>query len=594
MAAATKKRVSSKRPKAAKKGKWKDLLQSLPGYDPYRDAQGCWFDGVAAQLAIDFFGECITHVEGDLAGQPFRLERWQQAYVANLFGWKRKDKLGREVRRYRKSLLYVPRKNGKTPFAAALALYVMFCDDERGQQNYMAAAEREQAGFLFRQARGMVESELMLSNQARIFGGSAPGGQSRSIVKNGDASFLKVLSADANTKHGQNSHFICIDELHAQPNRDLYDVLATSMASQNRKQPLMVMITTADFMRESICNEQYEYACRVRDGIISDATYLPCIYEALPADDWKSEVIWSKANPNLGVSVSLDYLRQECKVAQEVPGYENTFKRLHLNMRTEQDVRWLPMDLWDACNTPVDLDMFSQRDCFLGLDLANTLDIAALYAIFPPKSEGGLWYVWPWYWVPAEVCVKRERTNKTKYTDWIRRGFMVQTDGDVTDYSFIRAKANELRDRFHVIRLAFDPWNATQLATELMDDGIECVKFPQTISNYNEPCKKLEELLAARQIAHGGHPATRWMASNVAIHTDGRGYKMPSRKASTEKIDGIAALLMGLGVAIQEPAGMSERTGLTFLDAPTEEQIESKPIVQQDNLAWFGNDIDDD
>lgn len=607
----TRKRVSSKRPK---RDKWRELLTSLPGYDPYRGSEGCWFDADAAQLALDFFPECIRHVEGELAGDSFRLERWQCAFIANLFGWKRKDSSGREVRRFRKSLLYVPRKNGKTPFAAAISLLVFFCDDERGQQNYMAAAEREQAGFLFRQARGMVETEPALDKQCHIYGGTAPAGQSKSIVKNNDISYLKVISADAITKHGQNSHLIVIDELHAQPNRELYDVLSTSLASRNRKQPLFIMITTADFMRESICNETYEYACKVRDGLIDDPAFLPCIYEALPGDDWKSEAVWAKANPNLGVSVSIDYLRAECKVAQETPAYENTFKRLHLNMRTEQDVRWLPLDQWDACAgcdaerfRVVEMGLLAGRDCFLGLDLANTNDVASLYAVFPPATEGEAWKVWPYYWSHEEACLKRERSNRAKFMGWVNQGHMIMTPGSVIDYSFIRQTVLDINRRYRVIKLAFDPWNAEQLAVELGLEGIECVKFQQSMTNYNEPCKKLEELLANRKLAHGGHPVTRWMVSNVTARYDGRGYLMPCRKASTEKIDGVMALLMGLGVAIVEEENLlSTRSPITIIglgnSPPAEPTPEAKPDEEarysqkatSDPLAWFGKDISDD
>lgn len=578
-----------------RKDKWRELLTSLPGYDPYRDSQGCWFEPEAAQLALDFFPECVKHVEGELAGEPFRLEDWQRSFVANIFGWKRKDSSNRTVRRYRKALLYVPRKNGKTPFAAALSLYVFFCDNEAGQQNYMAAAEREQAGFLFRQARGMVEAEPVLERQCRVYGGSAPAGQSKSIVKNKDISYLKVISADAVSKHGQNSHLVVIDELHAQPNRELYDVLTTSLASRNRKQPLFIMITTADFLRESICNEVYEYACKVRDGIVDDQAFLPCIYEATTDENWKDEKTWRKANPNLGVSVSLDYLKAECKVAQETPGYENTFKRLHLNMRTEQDVRWIPLEAWDACaGSPAVHELFG-RDCFLGLDLANTNDVASLYAVFPPITEGEAWKVWPWYWSHEEACLKRERSNRAKFMGWVNQGHMSMTPGNVIDYSFIREKVLWVAREFRVIKLAFDPWNAEQLAVELGLEGIECVKFQQSMTNYNEPCKKLEELLANKRLAHGGHPVTRWMVSNVMARYDGRGYLMPCRKASTEKIDGVMALLMGLGVAIVEDENLlCQRNPITIMGIDANSPpAEPTPESKQDPLAWFGRDIDD-
>lgn len=367
------------------------VIREIPGYDPYASAGESWFDESAAQRAVDFFGHdtdgCLRHVEGDLRGKLFKLERWQQAIVANLFGWKMRDTMGREVRRYREAMVFVPRKNGKTPLVAGIALFVLFCDDEKAQQNYCAAADRNQAGYLFRHARGMVDLEPELSRRCRIYGGNAAAGQSKSIVREDEGSFLRVLSADADTKHGGNSHFIAIDELHTQPSRDLVDVLQSSLASANRKQPLMIHVTTAGFDRHSICYEKYEYACRVRDGIINDPSFLPVIYEAPVESDWKDESVWAKANPNFGISVSVDYLRRECQKGIDSPAYQNTFRRLYLNQWTEQDVRWLDMDKWDAGNTPIDPADFEGQPCFAGLDLASTNDIAALVLLFPVESD---------------------------------------------------------------------------------------------------------------------------------------------------------------------------------------------------------------
>lgn len=536
--------------------KWRELLALIPGYDAIGTAGDSWFDAKAAQEAIAFIEECLVHVEGDLAGKPFLLEPWQKALVACLFGWKRYDVQGRVVRRYRQVLLYIPRKNGKSPLAAAIGLYIYFCDGEKGQQDYVAAADREQAGMLFRHVKGMVTANSLLESRCTIYGGNAAAGQSKSLVNEKDGSFLRVISADADNKHGGNSHLILIDELHAQPNRDLVDVLSTSMASQNRKQPLMIFITTADFARPSICNEKHDYACRVRDGQIDDPTFLPVVYEADAAkDDWTKEETWRKANPNLGVSVSLEYLRTECKRAQEIPAYENTFKRLHLNMKTDADVRWLSSELWAGGNTKFDPEQLEGRSCFLGLDLANTMDIASAVAVFPPFDDDEIWHVLPFFWVPKDIVDKREKANKTSYRAWISSGEMFVTPGDEIDYGAIRRFIRDtLSDKYRIEKVAYDPWNATEFAQNLQEDGLEVVKFQQSISNFNEPCVKLEQLLVGKRIVHAGHRVLAWMAGNVAIHEDGRGYKMPSRKKSTEKIDGIAALLMGLGEAILEPA----------------------------------------
>lgn len=526
---------------------WQKLLRLIPGYDPIKTAGDSWFDVEAGQLAIDFFPECLKHVEGDKADQPFELEDWEKAWVANLMGWKRTDKLGRIVRRYRESLLYIPRKNGKTPLAAGVCLEVLFCDGEPGAQIYSAAAEREQAALLFRHAKGMVEKEPELADRARIYGGV---GQRSIVLKDDEASVYKVLSADADTKHGGNSHLVLIDELHAQPNRDLVDVLQTSMASANRKQPLLIHITTADFDRESICNEKYDYACKVRDGIISDPSFLPVIYEAARDDDWTSPKVWAKANPNLGVSVSEEYLARECKRAQETPTYENTFKRLHLNMRTGQDVRWLPMEKWDACDLAFEINNLEGSECFAGLDLASTTDVAAFVLAFP--TSGG-YLIWPHFWVPQEGAARREKTDRVPYETWARQGFLETTPGNVIDYDRIRVRINELGQTCRIRKIAVDRWNSTQLVTQLTGDGFELEGFGQGFASMSAPAKKLEELILGGKLRHRGHPVLRWMASNAAAEEDAAGNIKPSKAKSSEKIDGIVALVMALGVAMVAP-----------------------------------------
>jgi len=543
----------SKRPTPAKPlaKKWQTLLRLIPGYDPFRDCDGCWFDPVAAQAAIDFFPECIRHVEGGLAGQPFVLEEWQKAVVANLFGWFKYDNKGRVCRRYRECLLYVPRKNGKTPFCAALALFVFFCDGEQGSQCYVAAGEREQAGMLFRQAKGMVEYEPELMSRCKIYGGNASAGQSKSIVKEEDGSFLRVISADADTKHGGNTHLAIIDELHVQPNRDLVDVLRTSMASQNRLQPLFLYLTTADFARHSICNEVHNRAKQVRDGNVSDPAFLPVIYEATLDDDWKLPATWAKANPNLGVSVSLDFMQRECQEAINNPAYENTFKRLHLNIQTEQDVRAIPMDKWNACDIGlINEDTLEGMECTAGLDLSTTTDVTAFVMLFKPREEGGRFIIVPRFWIPGDNAQRREKKDRVPYTQWIREGWITSHDGNRLEYGQIRRDINELNRRFNIKSIAYDRWNATQLVLELQGDGIEMSEFGQGFASMNVPTKELLAKIVSEQLSHGGNPVLKWMASNAATQEDPAGNLKFSKGKSTEKIDGIVALTMALGEQI--------------------------------------------
>ena len=513
---------------------------------------------------IDFFAECLKHIEGALAGQPFILEPWEQAFVGNLFGWKRKNEFGKVVRRYREALLYVPRKNGKTPLVAGLCNYVLFCDGEAGAQIYSAAAEREQATYLFRHAKGMVEREPELDRRAKIFGGV---GHRSIVLREDEASVYKVLSADADTKHGGNSHMVIVDELHAQPNRELVDVLQTSMASANRTQPLFINITTADWDRPSICNEKYEYACKVRDGIFKDKSFLPMIYEAKPEEDWQNPETWRKANPNLGVSVSQEHLERECRRAQEVPGYENTFKRLHLNMKTSSESRWLPMDAWRECGGAIELPSLAGQQCWGGLDLAKTTDVAAFVLAFADDDDGIT--LLSWFFVPEDTAAERERSGRIPYQTWGRQGFVELTPGNQIDYSFIRKRINECATLYDLREVAFDPWNATQFAQEMTSDGIEVVEFRQSVANYNEPCREFESLVRARKLRHGNHPVMTWMASNVMVKTDPSGNIRPVKPehGNTAKIDGIVAGIMAVARAClgRDQQSVYETRGLFVL-----------------------------
>lgn len=521
-----------------------DLAKDIPGYDPFASAGECRFERKAAQKALEFFPAMLRHVEGTMAGQPFQLERWQQSIIANLFGWFRAD----GSRRYREALLFVPRKNGKTPLAAGIALYILFCDPEFGQQNYLAAGEREQAGYLFRQCKGMVQRKQALEKNCRCYGSTAAAGQSQSIVRQSRNSFLRVVSADADTKHGGNTSLAIIDELHVQPNRDLVDVFTTSMASANRKNPLLIYLTTSDFERESICNEKHDYACKVRDGVIDDPSFLPIIYEASKEDDWTSPETWRKANPNLGVSVSLEYLERECKRAQETPAYENTFKRLHLNLRTEQDVRWLSLDSWDTCKREFTAADLEGRPCFGGLDLASTTDIAAFVLVFPGEPL----FVLPFFWVPKERMRARERKDRVPYATWAGKGLIRATDGNVIDYDVIRRDINRLRETFDVRKVAVDRWNASQIVTQLIGDGLEIEYFGQGFASMTAPTKQIERLVVSRQLAHDGHAVLRWMVSNASVEEDAAGNQKPSKKKSTEKIDGVVAAIMAVGISTGE------------------------------------------
>ena len=401
---------------------WRSLLLEIPGgYDSIATAGNCCFDSDTAELWVSFFHECIRHVKGSLAGELMKLERWQQAIICNAYGWKKPNGL----RRYSECFVFVARKNGKTCLIGGIVLGTLVLDNEKGAECYSAAADRDQASLVFQQAQGMVGYEPELESRMQIYS------TTKSITYPETNSFFRSISAEAHSKHGYNPHLIIVDELHAQPNSELVDVLNTGKGA--RSQPITWYITTSDYERPgSICNEMHDYASKVRDGIIDDPTFLPAIYEATLEDDWTDPAVWAKANPNLGVSVSYDFLAKECKRAQENPRFENTFKRLYLNIRTEQAVRWIAMDAWDACAVPISID--DGRPCFGGLDLATTTDLASLALVWP---DGDVFDLKVWYWVPEENARDRARNDRVPYLDWIREGWITATPGNVIDYDVI-------------------------------------------------------------------------------------------------------------------------------------------------------------
>jgi phage terminase large subunit-like protein len=410
-----------------------DLLRCLPKYDPFdvRQAKRWYFDTAAAQKALDFFEKCLRFIEGaDVAGKPFVLQRWQAAIVANLFGWK-ESKTG--LRRYRRCLLYVPRKNGKTPLAAGILLYVAFLDKEPGAQIYTAASDKEQASLIYRHAAMMAQNEPILAKRCRAYRSH------KTIEIPMTATFVRVLASDAHNKHGQNAHLVVIDELHAhQDDGELCRVLITSTAS--RTQPLVMYTTTADFLQESECNRVYDQFDRVRKGEAGESgdRFLPIMYEADLTDDWTKPEVWAKANPNLNVSVRPDYLEEQVDEAKRNHLLQNDFCRLHLNIRTEVAEKAFDMTHWASCWKPSPqysnavewrnfwLAKLRGEKCHAGVDLSSTDDVTALVLFFPAHKV-----VLPFFWCPtAKLDARQKKSAFTRYRDWQRDGFIMPLDGD--------------------------------------------------------------------------------------------------------------------------------------------------------------------
>lgn len=512
------------------------------------------FDRKAADKALKFIQRWCRHLEGKWAGDPLVLEPWQVWLVGSLFGWM--DPEGK--RRYRKCLVFIPRKNGKSTLAAAIALYLLMGDQEPGVQVYSAAGDTHQAQIVHRVAEHMAQAEPVLNKRLRY--------RQRRILYDALNGFYRVLSADAYTKHGLNPHGIIFDELHTQPNRDLYDVLDSATGA--RSQPLFLSITTAGvYDRNSICWEIYDYAKKVESGEFVDPSFLALIFEAAKEDDWTDPATWYKANPNLGVSISEDYLAAQCRYAQLVPAAENTFKRLHLNMWTEQATRWINLESWRGCLGRMSEKALEGQVCYAGLDLASTTDLCSLSLVFP--REGEPWPIITRHYCPKATILKRSRRDKVPYDVWARQGWLTETPGDVTDYDFIRHDLYDLFERYQLRGLAIDRWNATQLAIQLGQEGLPVVLMGQGYADMNGPSREFERrVISAQLLHHEEDPVLTWMVGNVSRKTDPAGNIKPDKAASTERVDGVVALIMALGQAVRgegPQASIYENQGLTIL-----------------------------
>ncbi len=721
------------------------LIRMLPGYDPFAQAGDCYFDEKAAQYVIDFVEKCCTHVKGELAGTPLLLERWEKAFFANLYGWKRPD----GMRRYREAFVFIARGNAKTTLGAAVVNIGLFLDDEPGAELYSAAAEREQARLCFEITAGMIRNEPEMLSRAEIL---------KYAIVVGDKSY-KALSAEAGTKHGFNAQLIVIDELHAHKTPELTEVLMTGTGK--RRQPLVVHLTTSDYEREgSICNNKHDYASKVRDDVINDPAFLPVIYEVntqphkesvqlvdvlgrldgicscntaptiqtvnllrevcvrhailggtkptvhpksgarntqtdqsglagcaqaatnngcstttpsisakpspsessgppsiatvvirpgrsgeksqptngrsphidgklstaylarstmacetpkagdapsvalpgtyasitailqawledssvpraiqesayseilpiicewhsatcsvqtarlssgkvlvdIPPDDWTDPMVWEKANPNLGVSVPLEYLERECKRAQIDPAFENTFKRLHLNIRTQQAYRLISMQQWDACAGPVEIPEGALVT--IGLDGASTSDMASMVVCY---NDGEDYRFEPYYFCPQSQALEMEQRGDHTYVTWANEGLLEMTPGKAIDHRAIRKKLNELATRYDVQEVPFDPWNLRTFAIQVgEEDGIMMVEHRQGTKSMNEPMKLLVRMMLDGHIRHGGHPILRWNMSNLAARQDPDDNIRPDKANSGGKIDGAVGSIMAIGRA---------------------------------------------
>lgn len=498
----------------------------------------------AADEAVRFIGH-LRHGKGRWVGKPFTLLPWQANDVIRpLFGSLRGD--GR--RQYRTAYVEVPRKAGKTQIAAAVALKLLLADGEAEGEVYTAASDRDQASLVFNAAAQMVRTSPKLNRICRIVDHTK-----RIVVTGGPyiGSVLRAIPADAAGAHGFNASGVVADELHTWPNRELWDVLSTSMGA--RTQPLMMAITTAGFDRTSLCWELHEHARQIRDGVLEDPSFLAALYGADDGDDWLDPKVWRKAHPSLGETVQEEWLASEALRAQQMPGYQNAFRRLYLNQWTSGEARWLEMALWDGCAGRVSDRV--RRPCYGGLDLSSTRDITAFVLVFPPEDPNGDFEVLPHFWIPEERLRERVKADRVPYDVWRQQGLLTATAGNVVDYAAVESYIQAASVKYDLRELAYDRlFNAEYISQRLGDVGLKMVPFGQGFLSMSWPTKELERLVLQRRLRHGGNPVLRWMADNVQVEQDAAGNLKPSKRKSTQRIDGIVALIMALDRALRQEA----------------------------------------
>jgi phage terminase large subunit-like protein len=539
-----------------------------------------WFDPAAAACAIAWIETYCRHTEGEWFARPFVLARWQRGIVRKLFGWKRAD----GTRRYRRLWLEVGRKNGKTEFAAALALLLFCADGEQRGQIYSLATDKDQARIVFDKAATMVALSEELRREIEIL---KPSMWCAALL-----SAFKPLSAKPDAKHGFSPSGVIGDEVHAWASGELYEVVHEGEGA--RAQPLDILITTAGKRGENFAWEMHEHALAVIKGEIAEDDLLVAIFAADDDDDWTDPKCWAKANPNLGISPKIEFLESECRGARQSPRKENRFRQYYLNQWVEQSTRWIPMEYWALCTAApaaADVKRFladAERDpsllaiaraarahdpllwqtlrarmigkrCAGGLDLATTSDLAA-HALWFPAEKPGMRDTILWrFWLPRETLLKLKATERARYEAWAKSGALTLTPGNVTDYAFIKKDVLADAKLYRMTALGIDRWNATQLATELLNvEGLPVELFGQGFASMSGPSKEFEREFLGLQLEHGNHPVAAWMARNVAIEQDPTDNIKPTKKDSGGKIDGIVAAIMAKGMIMANPNGQPD------------------------------------
>ena len=519
----------------------------------------CRFDERKAERAVRFFNERLVHTKGRWAGQPFQLRPWQEVDIREIFGRVNED----GARTVRQVVKFIPKKNGKSEEAAGIALKLLFADAEPGAEIYGCAADRDQASIVFAVAASMVRHNRHLNKLAKVIDST------KRIVIPGWESFYRAISAEVGGKHGFNSHGVIFDELHTQRDSRLWEV-TTFGSGAARSQPLIFGISTAGLPGESPVAEMlWEEADQILRGIVPcPGSFYPVIYAAPENADWNDEEVWRACNPAMGDFLAVESVREEYDRARRRPSEQNSFRRLRLNQWVSQQTRFIDMADWDRCSGAVDFRELRHLPCYVGIDLSTKLDVTALVFVFLDGCD--TFHCAPYFFLPKDNMADRPNQEVEKYRQWSRDGYLRLTEGNVVDYQTVRKVLNEVRQTYDldIRQIGFDPWNATHLAQDLMEDGYTPVEVRQGYRTLSEPTKELQSAIIQGNFRHGGHPVLRWMADCVSVRQDENGNikpVKPNRLKSSKRIDGIVALVMAMSRMIVHKEQRSAWSGSTVV-----------------------------
>lgn len=526
---------------------WKIAKEYIIKKDIELQKEGKYY--IDKQLAYKYikFGSILKHTAGSYAGVNFQFQKWQIESIIDIFGIKHANGEFKGFRKYQKALFFMPKKNGKSEFGALLHLLVFFVDDEKAKKQYCIGKSLDQAKLVHGAAVTMLKQESELLEETHITK------KPPRITKMNGAfeDEIEALASDADNQEGKNVSFFTTDEGHTHPNKEVYQIMTDGTAG--RDQPLEIHISTAGYnMQGYFYRDIYQYARKVHQGIIKDETFYTVLFE-LTEDEindndeyWKDEKLWIKANPNLGASPTYSYMRNKVILAEQSEESLIAFKTKHLNVWCDKADIWIKHSIWTSNQKPINEEKLRGRLCYGGLDLAKSIDIAALVLIFP--NDDGSFEIVTRFWIPSERMRERVRRDKVPYLDWLRDDLIIATDGNIIDDRRIRKEINELREKFDIKSIAYDPWNSTALVTRLLEDEADMIEFNQGASKMNPPIRQIEILAMQGKLNHGNNAVLNWMCSNIVLIKNTYDSVRFDKEKSTEKIDGMVSLAMAMGI----------------------------------------------